>query len=69
MTRLAFVIHPEVRILPTTRSSDALLIEACGLAKAIRLEVIYAEIVKLYAPKAGAYLGNGIIETLKQILK
>ena len=66
MTRLAFVIHPEVRILPTTRSSDALLIEACGLAKAIRLEVIYAEIVKLYAPKAGAYLGNGIIETLKQ---
>ena len=66
MTKLALVIHPEVRILPTTRSSDALLIEACGLAKAIGLEVIYAEIVKLFAPKAGAYLGNGIIETLKQ---
>ena len=59
MSNSAFVIHPEVRILPTTRSSDALLEEACGLAKAIELEVIYSEVVKLYTPKAGTYFGKG----------
>ncbi|GIS16762.1 MAG: hypothetical protein CM15mP117_21940 [Alphaproteobacteria bacterium] len=40
MTGPAVVIHPEVRKLPTSRSSEALLIEACGLAEAIQLEVI-----------------------------
>ena len=62
----AFVIHPQVRILPTTRSSEVLLMEACGLAEAIQLQVIYSEIIKLYAPKAGTFLGNGAIEIIKQ---
>ena len=68
MTGPAVVIHPEVRKLPTSRSSEALLIEACGLAEAIQLEVIYSEVVKLYAPKANTYLGAGFIELLKKKL-
>ncbi len=66
MSMLAIVIHPEIKILQTTRSSEALLNEACGLAEAIQLEVIYSEIVKLYSPKAGTYLGNGFINIMKQ---
>jgi len=68
VTGPAVVIHPEVRKLPTSRSSEALLIEACGLAEAIQLEVIYSEVVKLYAPKANTYLGAGFIELLKKKL-
>ena len=68
MTGPAVVIHPEVKKLPTSRSSEALLIEACGLAEAIQLEVIYSEVVKLYAPKANTYLGAGFIELLKKKL-
>ena len=66
MNEQAVVIHPEVRKLPTSRSSEALLIEACGLAEAIQLEVIHSEVVKLFAPKANTYLGAGFIELLKK---
>ena len=64
MSKTAIVIHPEVRILPTSRNSDALLNEACGLAEAIELEVIHSEIVKLFSPKAGTFLGAGFLELL-----
>ena len=66
MSNLAIVIHPEVRILPTSRSAEALLEEACGLAQAINLEVIFSEIVKLYSPKAGTFLGAGFLELVKE---
>lgn len=64
MKKTAIVIHPEVRILPTSRNSDALLNEACGLAEAIELEVIHGEVVKLFSPKAGRYFGAGFLELL-----
>ena len=64
MKKTAIVIHPEVRILPTSRNSDALLNEACGLAEAIDLEVIHGEVVKLFSPKAGRYFGAGFLELL-----
>ncbi|MDA9815621.1 GTPase HflX [Alphaproteobacteria bacterium] len=66
MSNLAIVIHPEVRILPTSRSAEALLEEACGLAQAINLEVVFSEIVKLYSPKAGTFLGAGFLELVKE---
>ncbi len=66
MSNLAIVIHPEVRILPTSRSAEALLEEACGLAQAINLEVIFSEIVKLYSPNAGTFLGAGFLELVKE---
>ena len=64
MSKTAIVIHPEVRILPTSRNSDALLNEACGLAEAIELEVIHREVVKIFSPKAGTFLGAGFLELL-----
>ena len=64
MSETAIVIHPEVRILPTSRNSDALLCEACGLAEAIELEVIHREVVKIFSPKAGTFLGAGFLELL-----
>ena len=64
MSKAAIVIHPEVRILPTSRNSDALLNEACGLAEAIELEVIHREVVKIFSPKAGTFLGAGFLELL-----
>ena len=64
MSKTAIVIHPEVRILPTSRVSDALLNEACGLAEAIGLEVIHREVVRLFSPKSGTYLGAGFLELL-----
>ncbi len=64
MSETAIVILPEVRILPTSRNSQALLNEACGLAEAIELEVIHREVVKLFSPKAGTYLGAGFLELL-----
>jgi GTPase len=66
VSNLAIVIHPEVRILPTSRSAEALLEEACGLAQAINLEVVFSEIVKLYSPKAGTFLGAGFLELVKE---
>ena len=64
MSKTAIVIHPEVRILPTSRNSDALLNEACGLAEAIELEVIHREVIKIFSPKAGTFLGAGFLELL-----
>ena len=64
MSKTAIVVHPEVRILPTSRNSDALLCEACGLAEAIELEVIHREVVKIFSPKAGTFLGAGFLELL-----
>ena len=64
MNKTAIVIHPEVRILPTSRNSDALLNEACGLAEAIELEVIHREVIKIFSPKAGTFLGAGFLELL-----
>ena len=64
MSKTAIVIHPEVRILPASRNSDALLNEACGLAEAIELEVIHREVVKIFSPKAGTFLGAGFLELL-----
>jgi len=64
VSKTAIVIHPEVRILPTSRNSDALLNEACRLAEAIKLKVIHREVVKLFSPKAGTYFGAGFLELL-----
>lgn len=42
--------------------------EACGLALAINLEVVWKEIVKIKSPKAGTLIGQGVIDQLKKII-
>ena len=63
-TPTAFVIHPEVRMMPMARGADAMLEEAARLVEAIGLEVVFAETVALYKPRAGTFLGTGYVERL-----
>ena len=63
-TPTAFVIHPDVRTMPLPRSADAMLEEAAQLAGAIGLEVVHAETVALYKPRAGTFLGSGVVDRL-----
>ena len=63
-TPTAFVIHPEVRTMPMARGADAMLEEAARLVEAIGLEVVFAETVALYKPRAGTFLGTGYVERL-----
>ena len=63
-TPTAFVIHPEVRTLPMARSAEAMLEEAARLVEAIGLEVVFAETVALYKPRAGTFLDTGYVERL-----
>ena len=63
-TPTAFVIQPEVRTMPMARSADAMLEEAARLVEAIGLEVVFAETVALYKPRAGTFLGTGYVERL-----
>ena len=63
-TPTAFVIHPEVRTMPMARGAEAMLEEAARLVEAIGLEVVFAETVALYRPRAGTFLGTGYVERL-----
>ena len=63
-TPTAFVIHPEVRTKPMARGADAMLEEAARLVEAIGLDVVLAETVALYKPRAGTFLGTGYVERL-----
>ena len=63
-TPTAFVIHPEVRTMPMARGADAMLEEAARLVEAIGLDVVLAETVALYKPRAGTFLGTGYVERL-----
>ena len=51
-----------------TRTSEARLEEAMGLARAIDLEIVQGLIVPVSQPKPGTLLGSGKIEEIKQIL-
>jgi GTP-binding protein HflX len=54
----------EGRTAATIRAPEARLAEAEGLARAIRLEVVHSEIVRLRAASAGHLFGKGQIERL-----
>ena len=62
----AFVIHPENRHSPSSRPADSMLSEACLLANAIGLDVIFKEIILLSDLRAGAYFGRGVITRLSE---
>jgi GTPase len=70
-TGRALVIHPALKTAPGrrlgdggVRSLDARLDEAVGLARAINLEVVGGEIVRLARPIPGTLLGSGNVEAL-----
>ena len=63
-TPIAFVIHPELRYAPSSRSADLMLDEACLLANAIGLEVAHSEVIAMTKLRAGSYFGKGVTERL-----
>ena len=60
----AFVIHPDVRVIPLSRKPAMMLDEACLLVEAIGLEVCFSEIVSFAKPRAASFLGKGYAERL-----
>ena len=63
-TPIAFVIHPELRHVPSSRPTDLMLEEACLLANAIGLEVVHREVIVLTKLRAGSYFGKGVTQRL-----
>lgn len=64
----AAVICPEVFGVTASLSPESRLAEAEGLALAIRLNVIYKEILKVKEVKPSAYFSKGFLERLKPII-
>jgi len=51
------------------RSPEARLAEAVGLAKAIDLDIVHAETVRLQRPNPSTLMGKGAVETLGEIVE
>ena len=66
-TSTAFVIHPDVRTMPLPRSADAMLAEAVQLVGAIGLDVVHAESVAFYKPRANTFLGSGYVDRIAEL--
>ena len=64
----AGVIFPNFSKSEIRLSPQARLEEACGLALAINLDVLYKEIINLKAVKPSSFLGGGVIERLKPVI-
>lgn len=64
----AAVICPEVFGVLASLSPESRLAEAEGLALAIRLNVVYKEILKVKEVKPSAYFSKGFLERLKPII-
>ena len=60
----AFVIHPDVRLMPLSRTPEMMLEEACLLVEAIGLEVRFSEVVSFARPRAASFLSKGHAERL-----
>ncbi len=65
----ALVLHPRRAQDAGLRAPEARLIEACGLARALDLEVQGAEIVPLRAPRPATLFGSGRVTELGATIK
>ena len=69
------MVHPTPKTAPgrrpngvSGRSVEARLEEAVGLAKAIRLDVVGAEIASITRPRPSSLLGSGTVENLGELI-
>lgn len=77
MAEKVIVIHPELSVHKTdevrgrkfARHPEAALAEAAGLARAIDLDVVHSEIVKLSKVTSATLMGSGTVERLKDLAK
>ncbi len=63
------MVFPQITAKPVSLSAEARLDEAVGLARAIDLNVVIKEIVKLREIKPGAFFSSGFIERMKLLLE
>jgi GTP-binding protein HflX len=63
------LICPEVRGHSTGHSTEARKAEFEGLAEAIRVEVVFSDVIKVREIKPATFLGGGHVETLAQRVK
>jgi len=54
--------------ISSNRDPNLRLVEAKGLAKAIDLEIVYAEIINVRTPKPSTLLGEGVVSTFTEII-
>ena len=64
----ALVLHPDLRGEPSPRAAESNLEEAVGLARAIELEVVWQETVRLNRPKASTLFGGGVVERIAGVI-
>ena len=74
-TGRALVIHPAPKSAPVrgmaetlARSIEARLEEAVGLAQAIRLYVVRAEIARITSPRPSSLLGSGAVDNFRGLI-
>lgn len=65
----ACVVFPQITAKPVSLSAEARLDEAVGLARAIDLNVVIKEIVKLREIKPGAFFSSGFLDRIKPQLE
>jgi GTP-binding protein HflX len=70
----ALVIHPAFKTGPRAqysggRTPDTRLEEACGLARAIDLNVVAAEVVRINDPKPNTLMGMGNVERITALIE
>ena len=70
------VVHPVSKIgsepyfsKSSARSIEARLEEAVGLARAIRLDVVRAEIARITRPRPGSLIGSGTLDNLGMLIR
>ncbi len=68
-TVTAIVVHPAIRGGEGARLPEARLEEAVGLAAAINLEIVAAEVVSITQPRPATLLGAGKVEDISALLE
>jgi GTP-binding protein HflX len=75
-TGRALVVHPAQKsapkrhgTTPSGRTIEARLEEAVGLARAIRLDVVCAEIARITHPRPSSLLGSGTLDNLGELIR
>ena len=64
------VLHPYIKGAPReTRTPEACLAEARGLAEAIDLQIVHAEIYPIRTPRSGTFFGSGQVAVIADLVK
>ena len=66
----AGVLHPTIKGAPReARTPEACLAEARGLAEAIDLQIVHAEIYPIRTPRSGTFFGSGQVAVIADLVK